>query len=63
MKKLKEIDYPNKPYGCELDSANPAFYIKDHTDHGKALKADYTLEKGESTEDYWKRVGREIECL
>jgi len=64
---LKEEEYPaTRPGDCYYDIGNPAFFIKDHRDHGKALKADYKMlrdSKGrinETSEEYWVRVYNEI---
>lgn len=62
-----ETDYSNyTEYACPYDTANPAWYCKDHRLHGKALKADYKLKRDaqgrclESAEEYWYRVYLEI---
>lgn len=66
--RVAEQKYGNQfhRYGCLLDSANPAFFIKGYRDHGRALAADYQIKRGkggrisESAEEYWARVRREI---
>jgi hypothetical protein len=51
-----ERSYPNRSYGCELDPANPAFYIKDYRERGMSLRAEWKLAEGESAAEYWRRV-------
>lgn len=65
--KRRESNYPAvRPGDCLLDPANPGWYIRDYSQHGKALKADYKMlrdRKGqiiESAETYWNRVRKEI---
>jgi hypothetical protein len=65
--KFKEVNFPaTKPGDCFYDIGNPAFFIKDHRDHGKALRADYKMKRDskgnflETSTQYWNRVYNEI---
>jgi len=59
---MKETDYGNDfaKYGCLLDTGNPAFYVKDYSQRGKSLSADYRIEPVETAEEYWQRVRKQI---
>ena len=59
---LKETEYGNDfaRYGCLLDPANPAFFVKDYANRGRALAADYSMREGEDAASYWARVKHSI---
>jgi len=42
--------------GVSISPGHPKFYVKDHKDHGKALRCDYPSLEGEDAEAYWYRV-------
>lgn len=63
----RESSYPAvRPGDCLLDIANPGWYIKDYSKHGKALRADYKLQRDkygqvtEHPEQYWDRIRKQI---